>query len=369
LAIVIIGFQNCDSAKDKFAKFKTKNITTANISLGSGTPFHHSSISFSGSDVTQISGNKNHMAPWNTSDSTTHSNDFTCALISDGRIICWGDNSFGQLGDESYRTRSYPKLVSGLKAQAVQISIGGQHACALLANGEIQCWGRNKSGQLGDGLQLQSPLPKLVTGLLNKAVKITAGFAHTCALLIDDKVQCWGDNQSSQLGSKEFQPHTENIKNNGRFSQNAILATYLDLQFYKIIELSAGGFHTCALASKISNPTDTAVFCWGENGYGQLGNGETRTDFFIPPTQKEPQEVNNLLSSTKSLSSGMNNTCALLNDGQIQCWGVVGSQVSPSEGFISYLTTGTPKLVEGLISKAVSIVSGDAHWRSQMLGI
>ncbi|MDZ4677450.1 MAG: hypothetical protein SGI74_08065 [Oligoflexia bacterium] len=100
-----------------------------------------------------------------------------------------------------------------------------------------------------------------------------------------------------------------------------------------------------------------------------MGQWRNTNRFFYSTTQKEPQEVNNLLSSTKSLSSGMNNTCALLNDGQIQCWGVVGSQVSPSEGFISYLTTGTPKLVEGLISKAVSIVSGDAHWRSQMLGI
>jgi alpha-tubulin suppressor-like RCC1 family protein len=124
----------------------------------------------------------------------------TCALLADGRVQCWGYNRAGQLGDGTTTQRSTPTTVTGLGGRATALAAGWSHTCALLADGRVQCWGNNSLGQLGDGTTTQRSTPTTVTGLGGMATALAAGGEHTCALLEGGRVQCWGYNSAGQLG-------------------------------------------------------------------------------------------------------------------------------------------------------------------------
>jgi alpha-tubulin suppressor-like RCC1 family protein len=119
----------------------------------------------------------------------------TCAFTAGGTVGCWGDNSFGQLGDGTQERRLVPTLVSGL-GNAVGITAGRTHTCAVLADGTVHCWGRNRDGQLGDGSSGSNrPTPVQVVDLTG-VVAVAGGANHTCALLAEGRVRCWGANDS-----------------------------------------------------------------------------------------------------------------------------------------------------------------------------
>jgi alpha-tubulin suppressor-like RCC1 family protein len=126
----------------------------------------------------------------------------TCAVVGDGSAMCWGANNTGQLGDGGAcgYSCSTPVAVSGV-SNTVAITAGGLHNCALLSDGSAMCWGANNTGQLGDGgaCGYSCSTPVAVSGLSN-AVAISAGFVHTCAVLSDGTGRCWGDNGAGQLG-------------------------------------------------------------------------------------------------------------------------------------------------------------------------
>src|SRR5688572_30456754 len=111
--------------------------------------------------------------------------DHTCRVNGDGTVSCWGENDFGALGDGTSETRTAPVKVVNLNA-AVAVAVGVNHSCALLSTGTVRCWGSNFSGQLGDGAAetFQVRPPVTVAGITN-AVAITSGWHHTCALLAD----------------------------------------------------------------------------------------------------------------------------------------------------------------------------------------
>ena len=123
----------------------------------------------------------------------------TCAVLDNKSVSCWGKNEYGQLGNGiTGGSNSIPVIVSGI-SNATKITNGYRHACAILDNKSVQCWGRNNQGQLGDGTFVDRNVPTAVTGVKN-VVEIAPGYRHTCALLDNDTIQCWGQNNQGQLG-------------------------------------------------------------------------------------------------------------------------------------------------------------------------
>jgi alpha-tubulin suppressor-like RCC1 family protein len=177
----------------------------------------------------------------------------TCALTSSGGIKCWGSNRYGQLGDGTNNDSSTPVDVVGLSSGVKAITVGVDHTCALTTSGVVKCWGKNWSGQLGDGTISDRYTPVNVIGVFSRVKAISAGIDHTCALMDSGIVKCWGDNWYGQLG-------------NNTTSNQSIPVDVVGL-YSKVKALTAGGGHTCALTIL------GGVKCWGRNDSGQLGNG------------------------------------------------------------------------------------------------
>ncbi len=175
----------------------------------------------------------------------------TCALSNAGAVYCWGFNQFGQLGDGTTIERRTPIRVSGLPSSIRQIATGGLHTCALTRAGTVECWGWNKTGQLGNGSTRTRRLPVAVRGLRNVRA-IAAGDSYTCALTSAGTVVCWGWNANGQLGDGTTRTRPTPVPVTGLRGVTAI---------------AAAASHTCALT------TSGRVECWGSNSYGQLGDG------------------------------------------------------------------------------------------------
>ena len=185
----------------------------------------------------------------------------TCAALSAGGVKCWGRNNAGQLGNGTTSNRATPGDVSGLTGSITALSAGANHTCAVAA-GVLKCWGANRAGQLGDGTHaFTSPpsstrtTPVTVAGGLNGVQAIAAGNEHTCALLADGSVRCWGINHSGQIGDG-----TRGFS----FPEPSRIPTIAS----GAVAISAGSAHTCA---RMSSGT---VRCWGTDDWGQLGRGQ-----------------------------------------------------------------------------------------------
>jgi len=129
----------------------------------------------------------------------------SCGLIPGGYVACWGKNVHGQLGDGSNTNQNYPTLTTsfgqGLSATSIASGHSASHTCAIIIDGSIQCWGPNNFGVIGDGTTTNRNIPTQVSSLTNSfAVEVGTGYVSTCALFADDSIMCWGDNEYGQLG-------------------------------------------------------------------------------------------------------------------------------------------------------------------------
>ena len=218
----------------------------------------------------------------------------TCALLATGGVKCWGTNEYGQLGDGTRTYRATPVDVVGLSSGVTAISAGWQHTCALLANGGVKCWGSNYYGQLGDGTAEVRVTPTNVSGVQSGATSVSAGAYHTCAV-VSGGAKCWGYNDSGGLGDGSTTDRTSPVPVSGL--ANGVTA------------VRAGAGYSCALLSS------GGVKCWGDNEYGQLGNNSPT---YIPVTA--PVNVTGLQSGVSTLFAGMAHACAVVSGG-LKCWG------------------------------------------------
>jgi hypothetical protein len=252
----------------------------------------------------------------------THS----CALLAGGAVACWGDNALGQLGDPAFPGSSSgtPVSVAGLSGAIAISAEGGQHTCAVLGDGGVRCWGGNASGQLG-GTPASPGALVTVAGV--KATAVAAGGSHTCALITDGSVKCWGDGPSGQLGDGTSSSSASPVAVSGIASASSI---------------GAGDHHACAVVSG-------RAWCWGDNSYGQLGVSTVAT---------APTPVMASGGDALSVAAGSLNTCALLSTGAIECWG------ANSAGQVGYVTSSasSPLVAVTGISTAAAVGwgSGDA---------
>jgi alpha-tubulin suppressor-like RCC1 family protein len=257
--------------------------------------------------------------------------DHTCALVV-GTVLCWGDNSAGQLGNGTNVASKTPVAVDGITT-ATEIAAGDAHTCALLAGGTVDCWGYDLNGQLGggDGSNGESTLPVSVIGITTAAA-IAAGSAHTCALLADNTVECWGNNQVGQLGNGTTNDSPVPVMVTGAGSTATAI--------------SAGHNHTCAM--------DFGVRCWGDNQYGQLGfyNGNPYSDTPGPPVQ-----IDSNLRTATAITAGDSHTCALADNHGVWCWGL-NDTGQLGDGTLS--NSGNAVEVSG-ISTATAISAGSSY--------
>jgi alpha-tubulin suppressor-like RCC1 family protein len=179
-----------------------------------------------------------------------------CALTAQGKVVCWGTNGAGQLGDGTTENRSQPVEVRGLTGRIVQITAGFGHTCALDEAGEVFCWGLNDNMQLGDGTTNDSSSPLQPGGVGKDILAIYAGSGHNCLLTKNGRVRCWGENWFGQLGNGTTDNSSAPVEVGG-LDANAL-------------QVSTGAGHTCALLK------GGKVKCWGLNSKGQLGDGTTQ---------------------------------------------------------------------------------------------
>lgn len=178
-----------------------------------------------------------------------------CLLTKDFGVQCWGSNSDGQLGSKEFTASSAtsPIPADGLDTDVVQIGVGGNHTCAVLASGAVKCWGLNNKGQLGIGNNDNQSTPVEVVGLAGEASTLALGNDFSCALLKNGGVDCWGLNASGQLGDATNEDHNKPVPVNGLSKP--------------LVSLSAYDKYVCGV------DTDNAAWCWGGNYYDRLGNG------------------------------------------------------------------------------------------------
>ena len=259
----------------------------------------------------------------------------TCALAG-GSAYCWGENDYGQLGDGTTITKPTPTAVGGLLdgKTVTTISAGEYYTCAT-AEGQAYCWGTNDHGQLGDNTTTNHLTPERVEGELaskSNVTSISASQSSTCAVA-DARAYCWGANWWGQLGI-------------GTTDQQLVpIALVGDLIGKTVTSITAGNTHTCAIA-------DGSVYCSGSNWYRQLGTG---TDDEMELT---PLPVIGLPAGTTRVDSANGFSCAVAA-GAVYCWGGNGNgQVG--DGTTAWRAT--PTAVGGLlVGQTATDVSVDSY--------
>jgi len=223
--------------------------------------------------------------------------DFACARISDGGVACWGRGDLGQTGDgfDETKDRIFATRVPTIST-AIGITAGRGHACALLKDKSIQCWGSNDFWQLGNSASTIEKLPIKVSGIPN-STQVAAGYNHTCALAESGFIYCWGDNRFGHLG------------NGNKNIFKTIPSVVLGINKVNLLQLGANS--SCAIT--ITPETK----CWGWGLDGQLTSNERNNQYF-----PETTSLNNLVA----VSPGRTKACGIFNkagSSLLYCWGTL----------------------------------------------
>ena len=225
-----------------------------------------------------------------------------CGTNVSGVAFCWGRNASGQVGDGTTTSRSAPVAVKAPSGVTMaSLAVATNHACGVTPSGQAMCWGYNSSGELGDGTTASRTTPVAVVPPSGTAYSsLAAGGSFTCGQTTTGAVQCWGNNAYGQLGD-------------GTSGTNQ--AVPAPLAFPEVVtttQIAAGSTHACALA------TSGNMYCWGSNASGQIGDGTSGTD----GNRLAPVRVASADGLRFSaVAAGTSHSCALATDGRAHCWG------------------------------------------------
>jgi alpha-tubulin suppressor-like RCC1 family protein len=240
----------------------------------------------------------------------------SCAILTNRQVRCWGYNTYGQLGDGSEDNSTTPVIVrnasdTGPLQNVVQLALGDYHSCALLTNKQVRCWGYGSYGALGGGDFDNSSLPITVrnagdTGPLLNVVQIGGESDGTCAILTNRQVRCWGEDDYGQLGNGLPESNSNLPVAVKGVGGNGVLTG--------IASLGAGYDNNCAATQSGQGR------CWGYVGDGALGNGTDDDDSPVPVVVRNAQN-GQPLTGIRQLAQGGYHGCALLTNSQVRCWG------------------------------------------------
>jgi alpha-tubulin suppressor-like RCC1 family protein len=284
----------------------------------------------------------------------------SCALLTSGQVRCWGTDESGTLGNNGVdqSDRWLPVAVlntagTGNLTAVARLTAGWDHNCALLTNGRVRCWGLNQYGQIGDdsstGFNSFTPSPVIaVTGSaeLTGVTQVDAGEDHTCARLQNGQVRCWGWGPGLGRGSMTDSSRpvvTKNPSGTGPLTG--------------VTQVTAGGFFSCARL------TNGQARCWGDNDLGELGTGNT-ADRLRPAVVENPSG-SGPLADVVQVQAGEHHGCALVGGGQVRCWGL-RDEGQVGDGVFSDTSAVRPKAVRkvsgpGALTGATQIETNGFH--------
>tara|TARA_B100000609_G_scaffold40847_1_gene31197 strand:+ start:3017 stop:4123 length:1107 start_codon:yes stop_codon:yes gene_type:complete len=228
----------------------------------------------------------------------------SCAILANGQIKCWGFNNTGMLGYNDRMERTSPPSTSvAVGSTAKTLSVGSGHMCAVLSNDRIKCWGSNTYGELGYASAgilgyLQPPASYVTTGFSVQTVHTSS--SYTCVLLTNGQSKCWGSGLAGKLGYGDTT--TRKVPDSKYIS----LGTGLSVK-----QITQGSIHVCVLLN------NNKVKCWGHNSSGQLGYGDT-SQRLSPPSAFVDLGAGR---TATYIAAGESHTCVILDNGQVKCWG------------------------------------------------
>ena len=249
----------------------------------------------------------------------------SCAVLSNGDIACWGENGSGDVAPPQTNVIfPTPTILDAGGAKFAHVSVGILNACALSSDGHVWCWGFDADGENGhytDGGPQDEAVAQAVG--LDSAVDMAAGYEASCAVKIDGSVWCWGANIDGQLGSADGGPSYAYAP--------AAVSMPAGKKFTRVVG-HVEGF--CALAD------DGTVWCWGNTSLGVAGSGTLDAGTIFPAQLDEPTQVQGLSDVVQIASTGASaHTCALIRNGAVKCWGFnLSSQLgtAPVDGGIPF---------------------------------
>ena len=290
-----------------------------------------------------------------------------CALSSGGGVKCWGNGTNGQLGNNANITLMLPgNLVvdsgSNPLTGIVQVYSGSNHSCALDSDGGVWCWGQGTYGRLGnDASTRKNHAVAVVDGdgskdPLTSIVQIGGSNSSPCALTVEGTVKCWGFGSDGRLGNKSntHKDHPVDVVASG--TDSTPLSGIIQ------ISQSSTSNHACGVTS------EGGVVCWGYGGNGQLGNGNTANkDYPVAVVTSETDTTP--LGGIVQVNTGWEHTCALTDQGGVKCWGEgsygrLGNKSSTSTDYPVDVVDEDSRPLIGV----VQIASGTAHTCALLVG-
>ncbi|MEL0332101.1 MAG: ELWxxDGT repeat protein, partial [Candidatus Poseidoniales archaeon] len=267
----------------------------------------------------------------------------SCSILDNGSLMCWGLNNRGQIGIGTTTNAHTPQWVDlGSGTNVTQVANGYRHTCAMLENGSLMCWGENSNGQLGNGQSYSTQTTPLWVdlGAGRTATRIDASNDNTCAIVDNGSLYCWGTNSNGMLNknpillSRQFTPR------------------WIDLGGHTPSSISVGNMNVCTILNNGS------LYCWGDDSYGQLARGSvTGSDSWDPLYVDFGTGV-----TVSEVDVGSQHLCAIVDNGSLYCWGRnIYGQLGNGSGGSSNPSTGTPSWVDlGTGRTAVAVSAGSA---------